>query len=115
MNDADRNRLIAILGMLGSASAGERDNAARLAEQFRHQHGVTWSDVLAPKVIFVPTAPPPDPEAEPPPPPYEPPAAPQKSPSRSFFREQIADTGMLLVIGGIVLVLVFALTRAWKA
>jgi hypothetical protein len=31
MTDNDRRKLAAVLGMLGSASAGERDNAARAA------------------------------------------------------------------------------------
>jgi len=44
MTDAERQRLAAILGMLGSNSAGERDNAARLAEQFRRQHGLSWQE-----------------------------------------------------------------------
>ena len=38
MTAAEHKRLVAVLGMLGSASAGERDNAARLAEQLR-RHG----------------------------------------------------------------------------
>ena len=42
----DRKRLAAILGMLGSNSAGERDNAARMAEEFRRQHSLTWSELL---------------------------------------------------------------------
>ena len=43
----DRKRLAAILGMLGSNAPGERENAARLAEQFRRHHGLTWADLLA--------------------------------------------------------------------
>lgn len=46
MTDTDRKRLASILGMLGSNSAGERDNAARQAEAFRHKHGLTWSELL---------------------------------------------------------------------
>jgi hypothetical protein len=41
LSSADRNRLTAILGMLGSDASGERDNAARLAETFRREHGLT--------------------------------------------------------------------------
>jgi len=33
--------------MLGSNAFGERENAGRLAEQFRHHHGLTWADLLA--------------------------------------------------------------------
>jgi hypothetical protein len=48
MTEADRKRLIAILGMLGSNAVGERDNAAaRLAEEFRRKHGLSWADLLA--------------------------------------------------------------------
>jgi hypothetical protein len=53
MSDADRKRLVAILGMLGSTSAGERDNAARLAEQFRRQHGLTWAQLFEPRTVYV--------------------------------------------------------------
>lgn len=47
LSSHERRRLAAVLGMLGSASAGERDNAARLAEDFRNQHGLTWETLLA--------------------------------------------------------------------
>ena len=33
--------------MLGSSFAGERDNAARLAEAFMKRHGLTWADLEA--------------------------------------------------------------------
>ena len=68
MTDTERKRLVAILGMLGSASAGERDNAARLAEKFRQQHGLTWADLLAvQEPIHIEK-----PITEPPPPPVRP-------------------------------------------
>jgi hypothetical protein len=35
-----------VLGMLGSAHAGERDNAARKATQILREAGLTWWDVL---------------------------------------------------------------------
>ena len=44
---SDRKRLAALLGMLGSTSSGERDNAARLAEQLRQRLGLTWEELLA--------------------------------------------------------------------
>ena len=47
MTDAERQRLLRILGMLGSEFAGERDNAARHAEAFRVRHGLTWEDLMA--------------------------------------------------------------------
>lgn len=43
---SERKRLTSILGMLGSNSAGERDNAARLAEHFRREHGLSWEDLM---------------------------------------------------------------------
>jgi hypothetical protein len=39
-------KLIKVLGMLGSAHAGERDNAARMATQILKEAGLTWYDVL---------------------------------------------------------------------
>jgi hypothetical protein len=39
-------RLAQILGMLGSAHDGEVLNAARLADQFVRQLGMTWADVI---------------------------------------------------------------------
>jgi hypothetical protein len=53
LSASDRKRLAAILSMLGSSASGERENAARLAEQFRNRCGLTWADLLA-----MPPAPP---------------------------------------------------------
>lgn len=39
-------KLVKVLGMLGSAHAGERDNAARMATQILKEAGLTWFDVL---------------------------------------------------------------------
>ena len=39
-------KLIKVLGMLGSGHAGERDNAARMATQILKDAGLTWYDVL---------------------------------------------------------------------
>jgi hypothetical protein len=36
-----------VLGMLGSAAQGERDNAARTAEKLRCASGLSWSDIVA--------------------------------------------------------------------
>ncbi len=38
--------LAAILGMLGSAHDGEALSAARRAEEWRRQHGLTWRQIL---------------------------------------------------------------------
>lgn len=81
---ADRKRLTAILGMLGSNQPGERDNAARLAEQFRIQHGLTWADLLA--MPPEPVKPPPQPEpAKPASPPPPPPTATDDGPPYPIF------------------------------
>jgi hypothetical protein len=42
----DRIRLESMLGMLGSDHVGERDNAAKLIEQFLRRRGLTWPEVL---------------------------------------------------------------------
>lgn len=47
ISDADRQRLIRILGMLGSEHAGERATAALQAEAFRRRHNLTWTELLA--------------------------------------------------------------------
>jgi hypothetical protein len=39
-------KLVKVLGMLGSAHAGERDNAARTATRLLQEAGLTWYDVL---------------------------------------------------------------------
>lgn len=42
----DRARLAKLLGMLGSAHDGERDNAARMAHDMVREAGGTWESVL---------------------------------------------------------------------
>src|SRR4249919_707795 len=84
MTTVERQRLAAILGMLGSDHAGERDAAAHQAEAFRRKHQLTWAELLAiPPIAAAPLPPEPDPptpsapEASAPPPPnsYDPVAA----------------------------------------
>jgi len=53
MSDADRKRLTALLGMLGSSSAGERDNAARQAERLRRRLGKSWNDLVGDHVVYI--------------------------------------------------------------
>jgi len=53
MTDAERQRLAAILGMLGSNSAGERDAAALAAEEFRKQRGMTWEQLVSGQTIYI--------------------------------------------------------------
>jgi hypothetical protein len=100
MTDADRQRLVAILGMLGSAAAGERDNAARLAEKFRCQHGMTWGQLFEPQTVYVyidrPTPPQPPPPAPEPPPP----AAPKRSGwTASTIVRTLRDAAAIIVLG----------------
>jgi hypothetical protein len=81
MTAADRKRLAALLGMLGSSHAGERANAAEAVEKFRIRHRLTWDEILEQRV-----APPviePMPEAPPPPHPWTPPPTPP-SPIQHF-------------------------------
>jgi hypothetical protein len=70
MTDAERQRLAAILGMLGSEHQGERDSAARQAEAFRRKHRLTWAELLALPEMPAASEPPvwaPEPPAPPPP------------------------------------------------
>ena len=91
LTEAERNRLAALLGMLRSDQPGERDNAARLAEQFRKTAGFTWTELVsAPRLIVVPKKPaaeepgaePPKAEEPPPPPPEPPPVRPEAGPTK---------------------------------
>jgi hypothetical protein len=56
LTPADRAKLAAILGRLGSDFDGERAAAGLLAARFVREHGLTWPDVLA---APAPTTPPP--------------------------------------------------------
>lgn len=60
--------------MLGSNSAGERDNAARMAEIFRRQHKITWNELLNLPPLTPEVAP--EPKAKPRPAPAHPWVAP---------------------------------------
>jgi hypothetical protein len=75
LSTAERQRLVALLGMLGSDQPGERDNAARLAEKFRRQYGMTWADLLNLDAL-----PPEPPKPEPPPQPKPKAEAPKPPP-----------------------------------
>jgi hypothetical protein len=57
LTPADLNKLVGVLGMLGSEHAGERDNAARLADRLVRGKGLEWAQLLAPKPA-APTPPP---------------------------------------------------------
>jgi len=41
-----RDKLIKVLGMLGSSHDGERASAAQQAERIRKEAGLTWGDIL---------------------------------------------------------------------
>jgi hypothetical protein len=47
------DHLAKLLGMLGSAHAGERAAAGRKADEFIKRRGLTWSDVIRPIVVTV--------------------------------------------------------------
>ena len=53
MTDTERQRLAAILGMLGSEHEGERAAAALQAEAFRRKHGLTWEQLVRGDTIYV--------------------------------------------------------------
>ena len=46
----DRARLARVLGMLGSAHDGEALAAARQAERLRADAGLTWADIVIPRL-----------------------------------------------------------------
>jgi hypothetical protein len=46
LQPSDCEHLAKLLGMLGSAHLGERDNAARAAHRLVQQHRITWFDVV---------------------------------------------------------------------
>jgi hypothetical protein len=48
-----RDRLVKLLGMLGSQHDGERANAAQLVEQHRAALGLTWDELIIPAVAHV--------------------------------------------------------------
>ncbi len=66
---ADRKRLAAILGMLGSEHPSERNAAVFEAVAVRHKHQLTWAELLALPPVEVaselPAPSPTEPEPEP--------------------------------------------------
>jgi hypothetical protein len=54
LDDATVDRLAKILGMLGSAHAGERAAAAAKADAIVRAAGVTWRDIIVPSPQTVP-------------------------------------------------------------
>jgi len=54
ISDADRKRLVAILGMLGSTHTGERAAAALQADAFRRKHGMTWEGLIGEVIVETP-------------------------------------------------------------
>ena len=74
MTNAERQRLAAILGMLGSEHAGERAAAGLQAEAFRRKHKLTWPELLALPRERPSWVPPPEAQRPAPPPPPPKPA-----------------------------------------
>jgi hypothetical protein len=50
LTHSDRERLIKLLGMLGSSFAGERDAAGLAAVRFLRERKLDWADVVLPNV-----------------------------------------------------------------
>ena len=44
--DKATKRLVKLCGLLGSSAAGERANAAALADAYVREMGLTWADVI---------------------------------------------------------------------
>jgi hypothetical protein len=51
LGKADRERLVKLLGLLGSDHAGERDAAALAASRLLKTNGLTWEDALTPRPV----------------------------------------------------------------
>ena len=48
LDASSAQRLVRLLGMLGSAHDGEVANAGRMADRLIREHGLTWSQIIAP-------------------------------------------------------------------
>jgi hypothetical protein len=77
VTEPERQRLTAILGMLGSTHAGERAAAALQAEALRRKLGLTWAELLASQEDEPPSPPPPPARTPEPQPAHQPQPAPQ--------------------------------------
>ncbi len=65
MNPADLDRLVKLLGALGSEFAVERDTAALAIEWLRRRIGLTWAELLRPAPVRRPIIIPPRPARAP--------------------------------------------------
>jgi hypothetical protein len=50
LTPSDRTRLVKLLGMLGSAHDGERASAGLLATRLLRDRGLSWDDLLQPRL-----------------------------------------------------------------
>ena len=85
MDMADRERLIKLVGMLGSSFGGERDNAVRFIQKIAEANKITINEAMA--IAFAGQAQQPPPRQDPPKPPpnqKKPQAAPDPEPE--FFK-----------------------------
>lgn len=118
MTDAERQRLAAILGMLGSDQPGERAAAALKAEAFRKKHGLTWAELVAmpTPIVAAPEPPPwtPPPPPEPPKPdpfeyaPWTPPDLTPWTPPRPYKAGGWANRSAAIALGAIPIIIVLA-------
>jgi hypothetical protein len=91
MDIADRDRLIKLIGMLGSSFDGERANAARMIEKLAQANKMTINEMMA-QAYTGQAAPPP------PPPPPSPPrdkTKPQAQPAPNFHKTHDASEVIL--------------------
>ncbi len=110
MIDADRERLVRILGRLGSDHAGERAAAGLHAEAFRRKHRLTWEELLNGPPLKVAPAPPPEPEPTPPQEPISPIYSPPvRAPERWInWRELLLPASyVILVVAPLAISLLF--------
>jgi hypothetical protein len=82
MDIADRDRLTKLVGMLGSAHAGERDNAAVFLQKLATKYKMSLTELMAAGLAQQQRQqappPPPRPKPPPPPPPRQPPPPPRQ-------------------------------------
>jgi hypothetical protein len=102
MDIADRDRLTKLVGMLGSAHAGERDNAAVFLQKLATKYKMSLTELMAAGLAQQQRqqAPPPPPPPRPKPPPPPPPQPPKRQ--QSTWSSVNGDDKMLQALREIV-------------